>query len=284
MANSETVFVTGATGKQGGSVARVLSQHGFHLIALTRKTDSDKSRALKKLDIQVVSGDLNDTASYRDYLKGAYGIFSVQTFEQGVDKEIRQGIGLATVAKEFGVRHFLYSSVYGADLNTGVPHIDRKFRIENHIKQIGLPFTILRPTSFYENFLIPQVKKGILNGKMAQPVNRETVMQYMAAEDIGKVAVKIFQNQDLYLNRIIPLAAEQLNALEVCDLFSTVLKKPVTYKKLPSLIMRIFMGNNIYKMFKWMDEKSVFRREDLDLSKGEFADLLSLETWIKLNF
>ncbi len=284
MANNKTIIVTGGTGNQGGAVARNLSEQGFIVKVLTRDPHSIKSENLRKMNIEVVKGDLNTADSYREYLKDVYCIFSVQTFENGVKKEINQGITFATLAKEFGVKHFLYSSVFGANLNTGVAHIESKFKIENHIQQIDLPFTIIRPTSLFENFLIPQVKKGILKGKLVQAIHRNTVLQYIAAEDIGKVATKIFQNSEMYLGKTITLATEQLSTQEVADTFSEVLNKKIKYKKLPVLITRLFLGNNLYKMFKWMDEKSSFQKEDVNLTKREFPNPVSLKTWIMRNF
>ena len=284
MTNNKTIFVTGGTGNQGGAVARNLVQQGFTVKVLTRNIESPKSQNLKNLNIELINGDLNNTDTFREHLKDIYGIFSVQSFENGVDKEMNQGIALADLGKEINIKHFLYSSVFAANLNTGVPHMDSKFKIENHIRQIGLPFTILRPTSLYENFLIPQVKKGILKGKLVQPINRNTVQQYIASEDIGKAAAKIFQNNDNYLGKTIPLATEQLTMQEVADIFSKVLKKKIVYKKLPAFITKLFMGNSLFKMFKWMNEKSVFSIEDVTLTRKEFPNPLSLQRWIEMNF
>ncbi len=276
--------MTGGTGNQGGAVARNLVQQGFTVKVLTRNIESPKSQNLKNLNIELINGDLNNTDTFREHLKDIYGIFSVQSFENGVDKEMNQGIALADLGKEINIKHFLYSSVFAANLNTGVPHMDSKFKIENHIRQIGLPFTILRPTSLYENFLIPQVKKGILKGKLVQPINRNTVQQYIASEDIGKAAAKIFQNNDNYLGKTIPLATEQLTMQEVADIFSKVLKKKIVYKKLPAFITKLFMGNSLFKMFKWMNEKSVCSIEDVTLTRKEFPNPLSLQRWIEMNF
>jgi uncharacterized protein YbjT (DUF2867 family) len=284
MSNNKTIFVTGGTGNQGGAVARSLSQQGFTVKVLTRNSTSPKTQNLKKLNIELVTGDLNNPDTFRQHLKDVYGIFSVQSFKNGVEKEISQGIALATLAKELNVTHFLYSSAFGANLNTAVPHIDSKFKIENHIKQTRLPFTIIRPTFLYENFLIPQVKKGILKGNLVQPINRDTVQQYLAAEDIGKAAVKIFKNSNEYLGRTIPLATEQLSTQEVADAFTKVLNKKIEYKKLPVLITRLLLGNGLYKMFKWMNEKSSFSLEDVESTKKEFTNLLSLENWIAMHF
>ncbi len=284
MTNNKTIFVTGGTGNQGGAVARSLLQQDFTVKVLTRNTNSAKAQNLKKLNIELIKGDLDDASSYRNYLKDVYGIFSVQTFENGVKREINQGTTLATLGKESGVKHFLYSSVIGAHLNTGVPHLNSKFEIENHIRQIGLPFTIIRPTSLYENFLIPQVKKGILKGKLVQPINGDTILQYIAAEDIGKAAVKIFQNSYMYVGKTIPLATEQLNPQEVAEIFSNVLNKKIEYKKMPALITRLFLGKNLYKMFKWMNEKSFVSKEDVESTRKEFQNLLSLKSWAEMNF
>ena len=284
MTSNKIIFVTGGTGNQGGAVARNLSKQGFAVKVLTRNIHSAKSQNLKQLHIELVKGDLNNVDTYREHLKEVYGIFSVQNFTNGVDKEINQGTTLATLGKESGVKHFLYASVFGAQLNTGVPHMDSKLKIENHIRQIRLPYTIIRPTSFYENFLIPKVKSGILKGKLIQPINIDTIQQYIAVEDIGRAAAKIFSYSNEYLGKTIPLATEQLSTREVADVFSKVLNKKIEYKKLPALITRLFLGNDLYKMFKWMNEKSSFAIENVELTRKNFPDLTDLKSWIEINF
>ena len=166
MQNCKTIFVPGATGNQGSAAVESLIKEGFSVKALTRNPASAAAQNLKKLNAEIVMGDLNNTDSYRNHLKDIHGIFCVLVFENGIDKEIKQGIDLANLAKEYEVKHFLYSSVIGADLNTGIPHWESKFKIENHIKKINLPYTIIRPSSFFENFLIPQVKSQIVKGKL----------------------------------------------------------------------------------------------------------------------
>ena len=173
----KTIFVTGATGNQGGAVAASLIKNGFKIKVLTRNVDSAKAQNFQKINVELIKGDLNDLNTYRYHLKDVDGIFSVQTFENGIDKEIKQGIDLSNLAKEYGVSHFLYSSVAGADLNTGIPHFESKYKIENYIKQLGLPYTIIRPSSLFENFLIPQVKRRILKGTLTSPINKIKTQQ-----------------------------------------------------------------------------------------------------------
>jgi uncharacterized protein YbjT (DUF2867 family) len=284
MANDKIIFVTGGTGKQGGAVARTLAAAGFVVKVLTRNPGSAKAQALKAPNLQLVKGDLNNADTYREYLNDVYGVFSVQTFENGIQKEIRQGVTLASVAKDHGVEHFIYSSLVGADLDSGVPHMESKSIIENHIRQIGLPHTILRPASLYENFLIPQVRNGIEKGKLVQPTNGNTILQYVATADIGKAARKMFLERQKSLGRTIPLATEQLTTLQVADKFSAVLNKTVKYQKLPGIIARLALGKSVYKMFQWMNESNRFQNEDLDTTRQEFPDLLSLEDWIRMHF
>src|SRR6476661_5434508 len=172
MQDSRTIFVTGATGNQGGAVARNLIQHGFRVKALTRHPQSDKAKALAGKGVEIIGGDLDDANSFRDQLKNCDGVFSVQSFEKGTGKEIIQGKLLAQLAKENGIRHFVYTSVAGADEKTGIPHFESKFEIEEAIKSLGIPYTIVRPVSLYENFLIPQVKSRIYKGKLSSPIEK----------------------------------------------------------------------------------------------------------------
>lgn len=280
----KTIFVTGATGNQGGAVVASLIKNGFNVRALTRKTDSAKAQKLQKLNVELVKGDLNEVITYRNHLKDIDGIFSVQTFENGIEKEIKQGIDLANLAKEYGVNHFLYSSVAGADLNTGIPHFDSKFKIENHIKQLGLPYTIIRPNSLFENFLIPQVRSRILKGTLASPINNTKTQQFLSAIDIGEISADIFLNKEKYLGKTITIGSEEMNMQQVSKKFSQVLSKEISYQKLPMFITRIIMGKNLYKMFKWINENDAIFMKDLEVFKKENPNLTSLKQWIKLNF
>jgi uncharacterized protein YbjT (DUF2867 family) len=135
MTTQKLIFVTGGTGKQGGAVSRHLAQYGFKVRVLTRKPESAKCKALKEIGIECVKGNLDEVDTYREYVRHAYGVFSVQTFEKGVKKEIAQGKTLANLACQFGVKHFVYSSVAGAHLHSGIPHFESKFEIEEHIKK-----------------------------------------------------------------------------------------------------------------------------------------------------
>jgi uncharacterized protein YbjT (DUF2867 family) len=281
---SKTIFVTGATGHQGGAVARNLIRQGFHVKALTRNVSSAGAEKLRSQNIEIIQGDLNDPKTYKEHLKGIDGIFCALTFENGIEKEISQGIGLADLAKEYHIDQFIYSSGVGTDLHTGIPHWESKFKIENHIKGLNMPYTIIRPSSFYENFLIPQVKSRLLKGKLVTPANKDKVQQFISTEDVGKIAVSVFINPGKYLRKTISIAATQMSMENVAEIFSASWNKKVTYQKLPGLITRLAMGKNLYKMFRWVNNHDAIFIKDLDASEKEFPGLLDLEQWINLYF
>jgi len=280
MERTKTFFVTGATGNQGGAVVKNLLARGYSVKALTRNSNSIKAKNLKDAKIAIIYGDLNNPGGFAEHLKNVDGVFSVQTFENGIKKEIQQGIALADLAKQYGVPHFVYSSVIGSDAHTGIPHWESKFIIENHVKMLGLSYTIIRPSSLYENFLIPQVKSRILKGKLVTPVDANKVQQFISVEDIGKITGEIFTNLQHYAGKTMVVAAEEMNMYEVANVFSEALGKKITYNKLPAFITRLAMGKDLYKMFAWINKNDAVFLKDINSFKREFPDLRDLKTWI----
>src|SRR5881394_670775 len=128
----KTILIAGATGKQGGATLRHLAKRGgFKLRALTRKPDGDAAKAVAALGAELVAGDLDDAASLTRALAGAWGVYSVQNgWEAGVEREEEQGKQLAKAARASGVQRFVYTSVGSAHKQTGIPHFDNKFRVE----------------------------------------------------------------------------------------------------------------------------------------------------------
>src|SRR5260370_39303054 len=158
---TKIVLVTGATGHQGGAALRHLRERGFSVRALTSDPDKPQARALTGSGVEVVRGNMEDEGSLTRALDGVYGVHSVQNSrETGVQGEIRQGINVANAAKRSGITHFVYSSVASADQRTGIPHFDSKFRIEQHIRDTGMHFTVVRPVFFMENWRSEERRVG----------------------------------------------------------------------------------------------------------------------------
>src|SRR3989449_10492834 len=157
MTSDRTILITGVTGNQGGAVAQALQGSGLHLRGLTRKPESERAAALGRQGVEIVKGDLDDEATLRRALDGAWGVFGVQNAgEAGVEREEAQGKRLATLAREAGVQHYVYTSVGSAHKKTGVPHFENKWRIEETVRGLRFPsHVILRPGFFMENLLAP---------------------------------------------------------------------------------------------------------------------------------
>src|SRR5262249_2776955 len=172
------VLVTGATGRQGGSVIRHMHPRAWKLRALTRDPDSPAAQELVYKGIEVVKGDLEKPETLEPATRGFYGIYSVQDFwAVGAKREVQQGKNLADAGKKAGVEHFVYSSVGGAERNSGIDHWESKWEIENHIRKLGLPATMLRPAAFMENYYLDQVEIGILKGRLMDPIRADKPYQ-----------------------------------------------------------------------------------------------------------
>ncbi len=219
MANERTILITGATGKQGGAVARALAGKGFKIRALTRKPESDAAKALAKTGAEIVQGDLDDVASLKKALQGVWGVFSVQnTWEAGVEKEEEQGKRLAKLAREAGVEHFVYSSVGSAHRKTGIPHFENKWRVEEAVRGLSFPsYVILRPVFFMENLTSP----WFLNGdKIYTALDPATSLQMIAVKDIGEYGARAFIDAGKLNGKEIDLAGDAVTMPKAAEILS----------------------------------------------------------------
>ncbi|HSL44761.1 MAG TPA: NmrA/HSCARG family protein, partial [Anaerolineales bacterium] len=227
--NNRIIAVTGATGQQGGAVARKLLQDGWKVRALTRDIDKPAAQELASLGAEVVAGDLDNRAELDAAFQGAYGVFSVQNFwlpNVGFEGEIRQGQNVADTAKAAGVKHLVYSSVGAAHRGMGQKHFESKWIIEQHIHSLGIPYTILRPVAFFDNF--NWERAVILNGTFnAIGLRPEKERQLIAVEDIGVFTALAFANPEGYAGNTIELAGDALTESQLADTFAKVIGRPV---------------------------------------------------------
>jgi len=283
MGNADrTVLVTGATGRQGGGVVRHMRPQGWKLRALTRNPSSYAAKQLAAQGVDLVQGDLDDPASLEKAARGAYGIYSVQDFwTVGAKREVRQGKNVADVAKKAGVEQFVYSSVGGAERNTGITHWETKWEIEKYIRGLQLPATILRPASFMETYHILEVEIGLLKGKLADPVRGDKPYQTIAADDIGAFVALAFGRPREFIGMELELAGSELTNVQAAEVFSRVLNRPVKFKKLPMPVVKLFLGKEFYEMFHWFNTKG-YRANILELrSRYPEVHLHTLEEWLR---
>jgi len=252
---NKTVLITGATGRQGGAVIRHMLPKGWKLRALTRNPGNATAQDLTRQGIDVVQGDLEDPTSLGRAAHGVYGIYSVQDFwSVGAKREVQQGKNLADAAKKASVEHFVYSSVGGAERNSGIDHWESKWEVEKHIRKLGLPATILRPVTFMETYYVQEVEIGILKGKLVDPIRADKPYQTIATDDIGAFVALAFERPKEFIGVDLEIAGSELTNPEAAQVFSRVLGKPVKFQRLPMPMVRLFLGKEFYQMFRWFND------------------------------
>jgi len=254
MNEQKNILVMGATGKQGGAVAGELLAHGFAVRAMTRKPGSDKAKALHELGAEIIQGDFDDSASLERAMEGVWGVFAMQnTWEAGVEKEEAQGKRIAHIAKKTGVEHFVYTSVGSAQRSTGIPHFDNKWRIEERVRELGFPsHTVIRPVFFMENFLLPDMKKSLENGKLAMGLRPNTVLQMIAVADIGKYGLWAFENHRALNGRAVDIAGDAKSMSETAKVIGNAAGKSVEFVSIPVEDVRKF-SEDYAIMLEWFE-------------------------------
>jgi len=211
-----------------------------------------------------------------------YGVYSVQDFwSVGAKREVQQGKNLADVAKKAGVEHFVYSSVGGAERNSGIDHWESKWQVENYIRKLGLPATMIRPAAFMENYYIDQVELGILKGKLMDPIRADKSYQTIAGDDIGAFVALAFERPKEFIGIELEIAGSELTNPEAAQVFSRVLGKPVKFQKLPIPMVRLLLGKEFYQMFRWFNQAG-FKANIPELRRNyPEVRLHTLEEWLR---
>ena len=279
----KTVLVTGATGRQGGAVIRHMLPKGWKLRALTRNAEGYEAQALARHGVEVVQGDLEDPDSIARAASGAYGIYSVQDFwAVGAKSEIQQGKNVADAAKKADIKHFVYSSVGGAERKTKIPHWESKWEVENYVRQLGLPVTVIRPVSFMETYYIDQVEIGILKGKLADPIRGDKPYQTIATDDIGAFVALAFERPSEFIGKALEIAGSELTNVEAAKVFSRALGKPVKFQRIPLPVVRLLLGKEFHAMFRWFNEAGY--QADIPALRRAYPEihLHTLEEWLRM--
>jgi uncharacterized protein YbjT (DUF2867 family) len=278
MTSDRTILITGVTGNQGGAVAQALQNSGFHLRGLTRTPDGERAAALVRQGVDVVKGDLDDAATLRRALTGAWGVFAVQnSLEAGVEREEAQGKRLATLARESGVEHFVYTSVGSAHKRTGIPHFDNKWRIEDTVRGLCFPsHVILRPVFFMENLLAPYSLQG---STLAWALGPGTRLQMIAVDDIGWFGARAFTDAEALNRRDIDLAGDVRTMPETAEVLTEALGRPIAFAQTPIEQVRQYSKDTAV-MLEWFDR--VGYSADIAGLEREFGrELTKLPDWAR---
>jgi len=294
------VAVLGATGRQGGSVARRLLEQGWRVRALMRRAGTAEARALEALGAEALAADLESPASLEAAFRGAHGAYLVTDFwEHGLAAEARQGVNAVDAATRAGISHLVFSSVGGTDRTEGlgITHFDGKRRIESHLIRSGLPFTILRPVTFLENFVSPRYRSAIASrGVFDFCIDPAKPFQMVAMRDIGVFVEMAFADPDTFQGRALELASDRCTMPEFAAALGEHLQRPVRYRHVGPAMQRLLAlafvatrsvnrykaGPSLVAQFRWNNASATGGWDAaIDQLRKLHPGLMTIREWIR---
>jgi len=309
MSEKKIIAVFGATGAQGGGLARAILKDPnseFSVRDVTRDVNSDKAKALAAQGAEVVAADIDDVQSLKKALEGAYGAYFVTFFwaHLSPEKEMAEAKNMAEAAKVAGLKHAIWSTLEDvrnwvplADTSMPtlhgkykVPHFDGKGESDQFFIDAGLPVTFLLPSYYWENLIYFGMgpKRGA-DGKLsfAMPMG-DKKLAGIAAEDIGRCAYGIFKKGPSMVGKHIGVAGDQITCADMAKAFSSELGEVVTYNEISPEVYRSFgfpgaddLGN-MFQFYRDFDEVCNSTRS-VTFSRELNPQLQSFETWLAEN-
>jgi uncharacterized protein YbjT (DUF2867 family) len=309
MADKKIIAVVGATGAQGGGLARAAladPDGGFAVRALTRDPSKEAAVSLADQGAEVVQADLDDEASLRTAFEGAHGAYCVTNFWEHFsgDKEVEQAGNLARAAKAAGIEHAIWSTF--EDTRAWVPldddrmptlqghykvaHFDAKAEANRFFTDLGVPTTFLLTSAYFENFIFfgwgpARGEDGVL--AVTYPMG-DKKLPMIGVEDIGRSAYGIFKAGPEYVGKTVGIAAEHPTGAEIAAAFTKALGEEVRYNDVPADVYRSFGfpgADDIGNMFQFKrdfnDDYNAAR--SLDFSRRLDPDLQTLDAWLAEN-
>ncbi len=282
--DTTSVLLTGATGNQGGAVVNHLlaSDEAFDVRGLTRDASTDRAQRLADRGVTVVEGDLSDPESLRGPVGDADTVFAVTNFwAHGYDAQVRQGENLAEVAAEEGVDQFVFSGVGSHAENTGVPHFDSAGEIDERIRELDLPYTILGPVFFFEN-LEAFAEDIFEDGQIALPLAEGVPLQMVAVDDIGHAATVALEHPEEFVGEAVDLAGDEATLAETAETLAAVTGREVEAVHVPIEDAYDSFGEEFTVMCEWFNE--VGYSADLDGVEELFGfEFTTLEEYLREN-
>ncbi len=292
MEAKKTILVTGATGAQGGGVARHLLARGrFNVRALTRRPDCEEARALRQAGAQIVQGDLEDLDSIRAALTGCYGCFGVTNFWEHFEKEYGLGKNLADAVKRSDVEHFVFSTLPNckqiSDGKLEVPHFDIKAQLEAYARGLAVKATFVHVAFYFENFLtfFPPQKQADGSFAFGFPQG-EIPLAAVAVEDVGGVVSVLFENPQESLGKVVGIAGDERTGDQYAETMTRILGAKVIYRHVPreEFAALGFPGaEDLANMFEFNRLYIPTRKADIEACRALYPEMQTFEGWLQSN-
>lgn len=309
MSEKRIITVFGATGAQGGGVARAIlkdKNNEFAVRAVTRDPHSEKAKMLKQMGAEIVVADIDDPESIRRAMEGAYGAFCVTFFwaHFSPEKEIAEIKSMAEAAKATGLKHIVWSTLEDTRKwvpldddrmptlmgKYKVPHFDGKGESDHFFTDAGVPTTFLVTSFYWENLIYFGMgpKRGT-DGVLAItfPMGDKRVSA-IGSEDIGKCAYGIFKRGPEAIGKTIGIAGEHITCQRMAEQLTKALGEEVRYNNVTPEMFRSFgfpgaedLGN-MFQFYQEFEEACVAAR-DVNFTRELNPALQTFETWVAEN-
>ncbi len=305
----KVIAILGATGAQGGGLARAILNGPageFAARVLTRDVDSPKARELAALGAEVVAADVDNPQSLERAFEGAYGAFCVTFFwaHFSAEREIAEAKAMADAAKSAGLEHVIWSTLEDTrkwvplDDNRmptlhgkyKVPHFDGKGESDHFFRDAGIPTTFLLTSFYWDNFIYfgmgPQ--KGP-DGRLSITLPMDDKkLPGIAAADIGKCAYGVFQRGPELVGKTVGISGEQLTGAEMAQAFTEILGREVHYNSVPPEVYRGFGfpgADDLGNMFQFKRDFEAYfcGVRDPRFARSLNPALQDFRTWLNAN-
>ena len=199
--------------------------------------------------------------------------------EVGTEGETRRGKMMVDIAKEKKIEHLVYSSVVNADKNTGIPHFESKYKVEQHIKNCGIPYTIIGPTFFMDNML-SYSRAGLQLGQLALPLSPSLILQQSALENIAEFFALVLERRNSFLGKRIDIASDELTGEQAAKVLSDESRRKISYVQVPLEQIRQ-ASEDLALMFQWFER--IGTGVDIASLHKQYPEVnwLTFKDWVK---
>ncbi len=257
--------------------------------AVSRNPQSKAARTLSQLGAEVVQADMDDRASLEAAFDGMRHVFSVQNWNtSGTEGEIRQGKLVAEVARWAGVDHLVYGSAGTGEPDTGIAHFESKIEVENHMRQLGLPFSIIRPGPFMELLSEKEFFPAMATwGTEPKITGWDLPLPWVAVRDLGVAIAEMFQEPGRWIGQDVAMFGDVKALAECQETFVAITGKKPLRIPLPLWMFHRMAGNEFTLMWQWMVEwigqNGVHTLwEIVESSRQLSPDLLDMKSWLTM--
>jgi uncharacterized protein YbjT (DUF2867 family) len=288
MADQKRILVFGATGAQGGSVARHLLERGdVSVRCITRKPESEAARALRAAGAELVAGDLDDRASIEPAMRGCWGVFGVTNFWEHFGKEEQHGRNLCDAVAASDVQCFIFSTLKSLkDLSGGkleVPHTDIKQQLEHYARDCNLPVIFAHVAYYYENFLTFFKPQRQDDGSYAFGFPQgDTPLAAYSVEDTGGVVGALFRQPQPFMGQTVGVVGDDRPPAEYADSMARATGERIRYNHISRDVYASFGfpgAEDLANMFDVQRRYVPNRKADLELSRRLYPHMQTFDQW-----